>query len=61
MQKRQRIPRIDRMREAIEEIGGEPVAGSGFEGEAPDPRYSGAVLLPSTFLPLVTAPRRESD
>jgi len=51
MQKRQRIPRIDRMRKAIAEIGGEPLDGSGFENEKPDEGFSGAVLLPSTYLP----------
>ncbi len=51
MQKRQSIPKIDRMREAIEEIGGEPLDGSGFEDEKPDEGFTGAALLPSTFLP----------
>lgn len=51
MQKRQRMPRKDRLREAIEEIGGEPLDGSGFENETPEEGFTGAVLLDSTFLP----------
>jgi hypothetical protein len=35
----------------IDYLGGEPLAGSGFEEEKPDEGFSGAVLLPSTFLP----------
>jgi hypothetical protein len=50
MQKRLRMPKIDRMRETIEEIGGQPLDGSGFEGEAPEEGFSGAVLLDSTFV-----------
>jgi hypothetical protein len=49
------------MCDAIEDIGGEPLDGSGFENETPDPEFSGAVLLPSTFLPRVTAPRRDNN
>jgi hypothetical protein len=41
----------DRLEEAIDEIGGEPLAGSGFEDEKPEEGFSGAVLLDSTFLP----------
>jgi hypothetical protein len=44
------MPKIDRMRETIEEIGGQPLDGSGFEGEAPEEGFSGAVLLDSTFV-----------
>jgi hypothetical protein len=36
------------MRRAIEDIGGEPLAGSGFENEKPEEVFSGKVLLPST-------------
>ena len=50
MHKRPRRDQIDRMRNAIEEIGGEPLADSGFEEETPDPEFSGAVALPSTYL-----------
>jgi hypothetical protein len=50
MHRRQKLSRADQLRDAIDEIGGEPLAGSGFERETPDPDYSGAVLLPSTFL-----------
>jgi hypothetical protein len=49
MQKRLRIPKIDRMRDAIEEIGGEALDGSGFENETPDAEFSGACALPSTL------------
>ena len=45
------MPRKDRLREAIEEIGGEPLDGSGFENETPEEGFTGAVLLDSTFLP----------
>jgi hypothetical protein len=41
----------ERLEEAIEEIGGEPLDGSGFEDEKADEGFSGAVLLDSTFLP----------
>jgi len=41
----------DQLLDAIEEIGGDPLAGSGFENEATDEGFSGAVLLDSTFLP----------
>ena len=36
--------------EALAELGGEPLAGSGFEAETDDTRFRGAVLLPSTLL-----------
>lgn len=52
MLKRQRIPKMDRMREAIDELGGGPLDGSGFEDEKPDEGFHGAVLLDSTFVPL---------
>jgi hypothetical protein len=35
---------------AIDEIGGEPLDGSGFENEKPEEGFSRAVLLDSTFL-----------
>jgi hypothetical protein len=35
---------------AIEEIGGEPLEGSGFEDEKPEEGFSGGVLVPSTLL-----------
>ena len=37
MTRRQRIPKSDQLRELAEEIGGEPLAGSGFEDEMPEP------------------------
>ena len=40
MKKPQRVPRVE-FRKAIDEIGGEPLAGSGFETEEPDPDFSG--------------------
>jgi hypothetical protein len=49
--RRKKISMKERLEEAIEEIGGEPLEGSGFEDEKPDEGFSGAVLLPSTFLP----------
>jgi hypothetical protein len=33
---------------AIEEIGGEPLAGFGFEQETPEEGFSGGVLAPSS-------------
>lgn len=36
--------------EALSELGGEPLAGSGFENETEDKSFSGAVVLPSTFV-----------
>jgi len=50
--RRKKISMKERLEEAIEEIGGEPRSGSGFEDERPDEGFSGAVLLPSTFVPL---------
>jgi hypothetical protein len=49
--RRKKISMKARLEEAIDELGGEPLAGSGFEDERPDEGFSGAVLLPSTFLP----------
>lgn len=51
MHRRQKITRHDQLLDAIEEIGGEPLDGSGFENERPDAGFSGAVLAPSTLLP----------
>ncbi len=41
----------DHLLDAIKEIGGEPLESSGFENEKPEEGFSGAVLLPSTYLP----------
>lgn len=41
----------EQLEAAIEEIGGEPLAGSGFEDERPEVGFSGGVLAPSTYLP----------
>jgi hypothetical protein len=49
------------MHNAIEEIGGEPLSGSGFENEKPDEAFSGAVLLPSTYLPGTTKASRSDQ
>jgi hypothetical protein len=42
----------EQLEDAIAEIGGEPLEGSGFEDETPDEGPSGAALAPSTLLPL---------
>lgn len=52
MQRRQKLSQHDQMRDAIEEIGGEPLEGSGFEKETPEECFSGASVLPSTFIEL---------
>lgn len=41
----------EQLEAAIEEIGGEPLDGSGFEDQKPEQSFSGAVALPSTLLP----------
>jgi hypothetical protein len=40
----------EQLEAAIDEIGGEPLAGSGFEQEKPEGGFTGAVLLPLTYL-----------
>jgi hypothetical protein len=47
---RKKISMEEQLEEAIEEIGGELLDGSSFEDEKPDEGFTGAVLLPSTFL-----------
>ena len=36
----QKIPTSDQLREALADIGGEPLEGSGFEQEMPDSEFS---------------------
>jgi hypothetical protein len=36
----------EQLEAALDEIGGEPLDGSGIDDEVPDPEFSGAVLLP---------------
>jgi hypothetical protein len=50
--RRKKISMKERLEEAIDAIGGEPLASSGFENETPDPEFSGAVALDSTFVTL---------
>jgi len=50
MQKRQKLPKTDQMRRALDEIGGEPLAGSGFENDKPEEGFSGAVPGPVIYL-----------
>jgi hypothetical protein len=38
--RRQKKPMSEQPRKALDDIGGEPLAGSGFENEAPDPEFS---------------------
>ena len=35
-----RIPADEKVRKAMENIGGEPLQGSGFEDETPEPEFS---------------------
>ncbi len=42
--RQQRIPMSDQLRTAMEEIGGQPLVGSGFEKETPDPEFSESEL-----------------
>lgn len=41
----------EQLEEAILEIGGEPLQGSGFNDEKPEEAFSAGVLLDSTLLP----------
>lgn len=41
----------EQLEDALEELGGQPLNGSGFDDEKPDEEFTGVVLLPSTFLP----------
>jgi hypothetical protein len=50
--RRKKISLKEQLEVALEELGGEPLDGSGFESEKPDEGFSGAVLLDSTFVPL---------
>ena len=40
MNRRPRIPMNEQAKQALAEIGGEPLAGSGFEDEGPDAEFS---------------------
>jgi len=46
-----KISMKEQLEEAIAEIGGEPLEGSGFEMEEPEEGFSGGVPGGSTFLP----------
>ena len=35
-----RIPMSDQLRQAMDDLGAEPLEGSGFEGETPEPGFS---------------------
>lgn len=41
-----RIPKIEQLKNAVAEIGGEMLAGSGFEDEAAEPDFSDSVPDP---------------
>jgi hypothetical protein len=41
----------EQLETAIDEIGGEPLEGSGFESEKPEEGFSGGIAGPSTYLP----------
>ena len=47
------LSRSRQLEEALSKLGGEPLGGSGFEDEAPDAGFSGAVRLDSTFVTLI--------
>jgi hypothetical protein len=49
--RRKKVSMKEQLEEALDEIGGEPLDGSGFENEKPDEGFTGAVHLPSIFLP----------
>jgi hypothetical protein len=49
--RRREVSMKEQLEDAIAEIGGEPLDGSGFEKETPDEGFSGAALAPSTLLP----------
>jgi hypothetical protein len=36
----------DQMRKALDDLGGEPLAGSGFEDETPDPDFTDTAAAP---------------
>jgi hypothetical protein len=59
--RRKKISMKERLEEALDELGGEPLDGSGFEDEKPDEAFSGAVLLDSTFLPGTTKASRSDQ
>lgn len=43
MQRKQRKTSVnEQLRKALEDIGGEPLEGSGFESETPEPEFSGS-------------------
>jgi hypothetical protein len=35
-----RLPISEQLRTALDDVGGEPLEGSGFDGETPDPEFS---------------------
>jgi hypothetical protein len=41
MNRRPNIPMSEQAKQALAEIGGEPLSGSGFEDEAPEPEFRG--------------------
>jgi hypothetical protein len=49
--RRRKVSMKEQLEDAIAEIGGEPLAESGFENEISEEGPSGAALAPSTFLP----------
>jgi hypothetical protein len=40
------------LQRVLDDIGGEPLEGSGFENETPEEGFSGGVVLPETLPPL---------
>ena len=38
--RQQKIPMSDKMCKALDDLGAEPLEGSGFENETPDPEFS---------------------
>jgi hypothetical protein len=41
-----KTPTSEKLRQAMESIGGEPLEGSGFEDETPEPEFSGTFSAP---------------
>ena len=51
MQRRIKTRKMDQLERALDDVGGDPLYGSGFEGELPEEGFSGGVALPWTYLP----------
>jgi hypothetical protein len=59
--RRKKISMKERLEEAIEEIGDEPLQGSGFEGETPEGRLRKIELAAQSFSRQTEAHRRNAE